>query len=73
MSDPEISDALLQNSMLEYDLTDVTTGKSTAKIAEFPYKGADDGSGYVYYTYLWEIRRRFLLHWRTRPVGGGGH
>ena len=51
-SDPEISDALLQNSMLEYDLTDVTTGKSTAKIAEFPYKGADDGSGYVYYTYL---------------------
>ena len=51
-SDLEISDALLQNSMLEYDLTDVTTGKSTAKIAEFPYKGADDGSGYVYYTYL---------------------
>ena len=51
-SDPEISDALLQNSLLEYDLTDVTTGKSTAKIAEFPYKGADDGSGYVYYTYL---------------------
>lgn len=51
-SDPEISDALLQNSMLEYDLTDVTTGKPTAKIAEFPYKGADDGSGYVYYTYL---------------------
>ena len=51
-SDPEISDALLQNSMLEYDLTDVTTGKPAAKIAEFPYKGADDGSGYVYYTYL---------------------
>ena len=51
-SDPEISDALLQNSLLEYDLTDVTTGKSTAKIAEFPYKGADDGSGYVHYTYL---------------------
>lgn len=51
-SDPEISDALLQNSMLEYDLTDVTTGKLATKIAEFPYKGADDGSGYVYYTYL---------------------
>ena len=51
-SDPEISDALLQNSMLEYDLTDTTTGKPAAKIAEFPYKGADDGSGYVYYTYL---------------------
>ena len=51
-SDPEISDALLQNSMLEYDLTDVATGKPTTKIAEFPYKGADDGSGYVYYTYL---------------------
>ena len=51
-SDPEISDALLQNSMLEYDLTDATTGKPTTKIAEFPYKGADDGSGYVYYTYL---------------------
>ena len=51
-SDPEISDALLQNSMLEYDLTDVTTGKPATKIAEFPYKGADDGSGYVYYTYL---------------------
>lgn len=51
-SDPEISDALLQNSLLEYDLTDVTTGKPAAKIAEFPYKGADDGSGYVYYTYL---------------------
>lgn len=51
-SDPEISDALLQNSMLEYDLTDVTTGKPAAKIAEFPYKGADDGSGYIYYTYL---------------------
>ena len=51
-SDPEISDAFLQNSMLEYDRTDVTTGKSTAKIAEFPYKGADDGSGYVHYTYL---------------------
>ena len=51
-SDPEISDALLQNSMLEYDLTDVTTGKPATKIAEFPYKGADNGSGYVYYTYL---------------------
>ena len=51
-SDPEISDALLQNSMLEYDLTDVTIGKPATKIAEFPYKGADDGSGYVYYTYL---------------------
>ena len=51
-SDPEISDALLQNSMLEYDLTDVTTGKPATKIAAFPYKGADDGSGYVYYTYL---------------------
>lgn len=51
-SDPEISDALLQNSMLEYDLTDVTTGKPATKIAEFPYKGADDGSDYVYYTYL---------------------
>ena len=51
-SDPEISDALLQNSMLEYDLTDATTGKPTTKIAEFPYKGTDDGSGYVYYTYL---------------------
>ena len=51
-SDPEISDAFLQNSMLEYDLTDATTGKPTTKIAEFPYKGADDGSGYVYYTYL---------------------
>lgn len=51
-SDPEISDALLQNSMLEYDLTDTTTGKPTTKIAEFPYNGADDGSGYVYYTYL---------------------
>ena len=51
-SDPEISDALLQNSMLEYDLTDATTGKPTTKIAEFPYKGADNGSGYVYYTYL---------------------
>ena len=51
-SDPEISDALLQNSMLEYDLMDAATGKPTAKIAEFPYKGADDGSGYVYYTYL---------------------
>ena len=51
-SDPEISDAFLQNSMLEYDLTDATTGKPTTKIAEFPYKGADNGSGYVYYTYL---------------------
>ena len=51
-SDPEISDAFLQNSMLEYDLADVTTGKPATKIAEFPYKGADDGSGYVYYTYL---------------------
>lgn len=51
-SDPEISDAFLQNSMLEYDLTDVTTGKPATKIAEFQYKGADDGSGYVYYTYL---------------------
>lgn len=51
-SDPEISDAFLQNSMLEYDLTDATTGKPTTKIAEFPYRGADDGSGYVYYTYL---------------------
>lgn len=51
-SDPEISDALLQNSMLEYDLTDATTGKPATKIAEFPYKGADDGSGYAYYTYL---------------------
>ena len=51
-SDPEISDALLQNSMLEYDLTDTTTGKPTTKIAEFPYKGADDGNGYVKYTYL---------------------
>ena len=51
-SDPEISDALLQNSLLEYDLMDAATGKPTAKIAKFPYKGADDGSGYVYYTYL---------------------
>ena len=51
-SDPEISDALLQNSLLEYDLMDAATGKPTAKIAEFPYKGADDGSGYVHYTYL---------------------
>ena len=38
--------------MLEYDLTDTTTGKPTTKIAEFPYKGADDGNGYVKYTYL---------------------
>lgn len=51
-SDPEISDALLQNSLLEYDLMDAATGKPTAKIAKFPYKGADDGSGYVYYAYL---------------------
>ena len=71
-SDPEISDALLQNSMLEYDLTDVTTGKSTAKIAEFPYKGADDGSGYVYYTYLGKSRDDFYFtgeHSRSSEEG----
>ena len=51
-TDPEISNALLQNSMLEYDLTDAATGKPATKIAEFPYNGADDGSGYVKYTYL---------------------
>lgn len=60
-SDPEISDALLQNSMLEYDLTDATTGKPTTKIAEFPYKGADDGNGYVKYTYLGKSGRYFYF------------
>lgn len=71
-SDPEISDALLQNSMLEYDLTDVTTGKPTAKIAEFPYKGADDGSGYVYYTYLGKAGDDFYFtgeHARSEEEG----
>lgn len=71
-SDPEISDALLQNSMLEYDLTDVTTGKPAAKIAEFPYKGADDGSGYVYYTYLGKSGDNFYFtgeHSRSSEEG----
>lgn len=71
-SDPEISDALLQNSMLEYDLTDVTTGKPATKIAEFPYKGADDGSGYVYYTYLGKSRDDFYFtgeHSRSSEEG----
>lgn len=71
-SDPEISDALLQNSMLEYDLTDVTTGKPATKIAEFPYKGADDGSGYVYYTYLGKSRSDFYFtgeHSRSSEEG----
>ena len=71
-SDPEISDALLQNSMLEYDLTDVTTGKPATKIAEFPYKGADDGSGYVYYTYLGKSRGDFYFtgeHSRSSEEG----
>ena len=71
-SDPEISDALLQNSMLEYDLTDATTGKPTTKIAEFPYKGADDGSGYVYYTYLGKSRDDFYFtgeHSRSSEEG----
>ena len=71
-SDPEISDALLQNSMLEYDLTDATTGKPATKIAEFPYKGADDGSGYVYYTYLGKSGEDFYFtgeHSRSEEEG----
>ena len=71
-SAPEISDALLQNSMLEYDLTDVTPGKPATKIAEFPYKGADDGSGYVYYTYLGKSRGDFYFtgeHSRSSEEG----
>ena len=72
-SDPEISDAFLQNSMLEYDLTDATTGKPATKIAEFPYKGADDGSGYVYYTYLGKSGDDFYFTGEHSRSGGGGH
>ena len=70
-SDPEISDALLQNSMLEYDLTDATTGKPTTKIAEFPYKGADrvgsDGTqedlGLMIHVSLRELRQNGEIQW----------
>ena len=51
-NDEEISDALFQNSLHEFDLTDVATGKPTKKIAEFPYKGVEDGGTSVVYTYL---------------------
>ena len=48
----EISDAFLQNSLREYDLTDVATGKPTRKITEFPYKGTAKGAVFYAYTYL---------------------
>ena len=50
--DEEISDALLQNSLREYDLTDVTTGKPVRKITEFPYKGTAEGAVFAAYSYL---------------------
>ena len=44
----------------EYDLTDVATGKPTRKIAEFPYKGTDEGAVF-YYTYLGKARDDFYF------------
>ena len=59
--DGEISDALLQNSLREYDLTDIATGKPARKITEFPYKGTAEGSVFAAYAYLGKAGNDFYF------------
>ena len=59
--DGEISNALLQNSLREYDLTDIATGKPARKITEFPYKGTAEGSVFAAYAYLGKAGNDFYF------------
>ena len=59
--DGEISDALLQNSLREYDLTDIATGKPARKITEFPYKGTAEGAVFAAYAYLGKAGNDFYF------------
>ena len=59
--DGEISDALLQNSLREYDLTDIDTGKPARKITEFPYKGTAEGAVFAAYAYLGKAGNDFYF------------
>ena len=59
--DGEISDALLQNSLREYDLTDIATGKPARKITEFPYKGTAEGAVFTAYAYLGKAGNDFYF------------
>ena len=59
--DEEISDALLQNSLREYDLTDIATGKPARKITEFPYKGTAEGAVFAAYAYLGKAGNDFYF------------
>lgn len=59
--DEEISDALLQNSLREYDLTDIATGKPVRKITEFPYKGTSEGAVFAAYAYLGKAGNDFYF------------
>lgn len=50
--DSEMSDAFLQNSLCEFDLTDTVTGKPVQKLLSYPWYGEDDGTMRTSYYYL---------------------
>lgn len=50
--DSEISDAFLQNSACEFDLTDAATGQPVQTLLSYPWYGEDDGTATTYYYYL---------------------
>lgn len=50
--DSEMSDAFLQNSLCEFDLTDAVTGKPVQKLLSYPWYGEDDGTMRTSYYYL---------------------
>lgn len=50
--DSEMSDAFLQNSLCEFDLTDAVTGKPVQKLLSYPWYGEDDGTMRTLYYYL---------------------
>ena len=51
-SDSEMADAILQNSVREFDLTDIATGQVIREIAAFRYTGEPDSDGSTRYSYL---------------------
>lgn len=48
--DPEMSEAFLQNSEREYDITDAATGKPVKKLLSYPWYGQPDGDGLLNYS-----------------------
>ena len=51
----------MQNSLREYDLTDIATGKPARKITEFPYKGTAEGAVFAAYAYLGKAGNDFYF------------